>query len=375
MSRTAVWLYWLLAVALFISHSAQPAHAQFIALGDLPGGNFNSTADAVSADGSTVVGSSSSRYTLEAFRWTARTGIVGLDSLGAPYGHSRAFGVSGDGAVIVGDTKWPAPDVSWASQAFRWTAETGMVGLGFLPGTKWTTAVAASMDGSVIVGYSSTTFGSRHTAFRWTAADGMIELGEKAPGGTSTAYDVSADGTVIVGSIDDEAFRWTPDSGFTLLGADTAAYAISADGSTIVGQFADRGAARWTMEEGWVDLGVPNGLPWSVSGDGSLILTSARSATGGSILWSLDSGLVDVREVLLSQGIGEFENWSSLTAFDVSADGKTIAGRGINPLGQTEAWVATIPEPSTFGLAILATCGVVMFVMCRRRAAKTAASG
>src|SRR5689334_4676153 len=57
--------------------------ATFQGLGQLPGGELsNSSADAVSADGSTVVGTSSSdRSDLEAFRWTAATGMVGLGFL------------------------------------------------------------------------------------------------------------------------------------------------------------------------------------------------------------------------------------------------------------------------------------------------------
>ena len=45
-------------------------------------------------------------------------------------------------------------------QAFHWTAESGMLGLGFLLGSGWSTALAASADGSVIVGYSDTTLAS-----------------------------------------------------------------------------------------------------------------------------------------------------------------------------------------------------------------------
>ena len=50
-------------------------------LGDLPGVNFLSDAQAVSADGSVVVGGSSSGGTLEAFRWTEGGGMVGLGLL------------------------------------------------------------------------------------------------------------------------------------------------------------------------------------------------------------------------------------------------------------------------------------------------------
>ena len=36
----------------------------------------------------------------------------------------------------------------------------------------------------------------------------------------------------------------------------------------------------------------------------------------------------------------------TLARYDLTADGLTITGTGINPDGQTEAWVATLPGPA-----------------------------
>jgi uncharacterized membrane protein len=290
--------------------------------------------------------------------------MVGLDSLGAPYGHSRAFGVSADGSVVVGDTLWPRPEWWWGSQAFRWSEDEGMIGLGFLPGSTMTTAVATSADGSVVVGYGTSAIfgGSARTAFRWTAAEGMVEIVEQEIDRRSSANDVSADGTVIVGTTGNEGFRWTSDGGITLLGPNSQAYAVSADGSVIVGLYGDLGAARWTANDGWTSLGIPDGTARAVSGEGSLIVTS-------SLIWSRELGAFDLRKLLLANGIEEVRDWSLLFAFDVSADGQTLVGRGINPLGQREAWIATIPEPSTFVLAALATAGFAA-VSVRGRVAK-----
>jgi probable HAF family extracellular repeat protein len=49
-----------------------------VGLGDLVGGTFDSTARGTSANGSIVVGQSSSVNGNEAFRWTQTTGMVGL---------------------------------------------------------------------------------------------------------------------------------------------------------------------------------------------------------------------------------------------------------------------------------------------------------
>jgi probable HAF family extracellular repeat protein len=78
---------------------------------------------------------------------------------------TRAYSVSADGAVVVGQSDFSTN----APEAFRWTAPTGLVGLGDLPGgTFGSSAQAASRDGSVIVGYGNGPAGEE--AFRWTAS-------------------------------------------------------------------------------------------------------------------------------------------------------------------------------------------------------------
>ena len=84
--------------------AAAPA-ARFQGLGDLPGGEFQSLAAGVSADGSVVVGTGRSDLGDEAFRWTRAGGLQRLGALEAgPDGliHSSATGVSADGNVVVG---------------------------------------------------------------------------------------------------------------------------------------------------------------------------------------------------------------------------------------------------------------------------------
>jgi uncharacterized membrane protein len=67
-----------LVVLLFVLASSSAQSVSFQGLGDLPAGDFLSVASAVSGDGSTVVGSSDSQLTLEAFRWDASRGMQGL---------------------------------------------------------------------------------------------------------------------------------------------------------------------------------------------------------------------------------------------------------------------------------------------------------
>lgn len=45
--------------------------------------------------------------------------------------------------------------------------------------------------------------------------------------------------------------------------------------------------------------------------------------------------------------------WRLTTAEAISSDGTMIVGWGINPQGNTEAWIAIVPEPGMVGIAVL----------------------
>jgi hypothetical protein len=62
-------------------------------------------------------------------------------------------------------------------EAFRWTAEAGMVGMGDLPGDVfWSEAFDVSADGSTAVGWSFSGPPTTREAFVWTEAAGMHSL-------------------------------------------------------------------------------------------------------------------------------------------------------------------------------------------------------
>lgn len=73
----------ILRCLVFIVVAAAPAMAQlqFFALGDLPGGATNSSAFGVSANGAVVVGSASTATGTVAFSWTEAGGMVALPRL------------------------------------------------------------------------------------------------------------------------------------------------------------------------------------------------------------------------------------------------------------------------------------------------------
>jgi probable HAF family extracellular repeat protein len=243
-----------------------------VGLGDLPGGEFYSVGMDVSADGFVVVGRSTSASGSEAFRWTADEGMVGLGDLPGERFFSWGLAVSADGSVVVGRGTSAS-----GREAFRWTAETGMVGLGHLPGENaTTTAFDVSSDGSVVVGSTSSNWASNMwvtEAFRWTAETGMVGLGHlSTERGTpySQADAVSADGSVIVGTSTSKSvgnvFIWDEargmrslqellmDLGLDLSGWDlSAVIGLSADGRTIVGT----GTNPNGVHEAWLAVLVP----------------------------------------------------------------------------------------------------------------------
>src|SRR5262245_39823194 len=90
---------------------------RFVPLGELPGGNYCSTARGVSADGSVVVGYGMTNAGSEAFRWNSHDGMVGL-------GFPDAFAVSADGSTVVGYRQ-----IKGGSEPVRWT-HAGVQGLG-----------------------------------------------------------------------------------------------------------------------------------------------------------------------------------------------------------------------------------------------------
>jgi probable HAF family extracellular repeat protein len=351
---------------------AGTARAAFVPLGDLPGGLFLSRASGVSPDGSVVVGESVSASDFEAFRWTPSEGMVGLGFLpGFPTSTARA--TSANGSVVVGTGLGPSKE-----EAVRWTAASGMVGLGFLSGFAESRAFDVSADGSVVVGNSNSVPAQRgqFEAFRWTAASGMVGLGFLSGGGLSSAEAVSADGSLVAGVSDSgagrQAFRWTEAGGMIGLGDlpggsfFSFAHGVSADGLVVVGisdSASGPEAFRWTQSGGMIGLGfLPGGMEseaFGASADGSVIVGRDFVGPEGhseprAFLWDTSEGMRNLTDVLIGQG-DNLTGWKLIEALAVSSDGINIVGRGIDPAGREEAWLARIgssvvPEPSTLAL-------------------------
>ncbi len=243
------------------------------------------------ADGKFVTGNSSTTNGTEAFLWTQETGMVGL---GVPLGSQDSFGgvVSNDGNTVVG-----AHGVPFSSRALRWTTGGGPIDFDPFPvGAANRSANGLSGDGGTIVGGFQPAEFENDIAYHWSGGT-LTQIDDSA-----NASAVSADGSVVVGtdlilgtpSATNEAFIWTAVDGLTRLGylpggsGDSSATGISADGSVAVGGSINASgfyeAFRWTEGHGMVGLGdLPGGSFDSIAND--------TTADGGMVVGNSIVGL------------------------------------------------------------------------------------
>lgn len=336
-------------------------------------GEFDSHAEFVSGDGSTVVGTmkfdgGSSLDFSRAFRVTSSGVKVDIGTLRAAGGEfdsssyiksnfplsSSGFEqesgkcVSINGSVIVGTSESFVSDIP-VRRAFRWTS-SGMSNLGTLGVGESSAALAVSSDGLTVVGASGNFQTHLTRGFRWTSGDGMVSLGTLSGTDSSAAFFTSNRGAVVVGTCTGfdgpnevrKAFRWK-DGAMTSLGflpgGAAALYwpvAINDDGSVVVGLsdqtdaqgVTTRRAFRWTTVSGMKAL--PDAITdlhrLSLSGNGSIVVGSRIDGEVGRVacLWTPALGLVDLRTHLVGLGIENLEGINLIDA-GISKDGKSIA--------------------------------------------------
>ena len=91
-------------------------------------------------------------------------------------------------------------------------------------------------------------------------------------------------------------------------------------------------------------------LPRCSTGDAAFIWTSAR-------------GMRNVRDMLISDFGLDLTGWGLRTGTGISDDGQTLTGLGVNPAGDFQGRVATIPEPAS---AMTLVIGGVALLRARR---------
>jgi hypothetical protein len=224
----------------------------------------------------------------------------------------RARGVARTRRVI-GETTWGSPPTS---ERFYYDPGPGQ----FTP-LPHLEVDAIDDAGRRIVGSLLDPGSGHEQALLWDQTRGAIGLGTLPGGSTSRARGISPSGRIVVGTsqsslADPEAFRWHPDLGMHPLEP------IAPGESRTSGALATSDA---NVVVGWYDKG------------------GARAA----FLWTPLLGRVDLRNHLASSyGLGtELSGWQLTEASEISADGRIIAGNGINPRGEPEAWVVDLEGP------------------------------
>ena len=161
-------------------------------------------ANGVSFDGEVIVGQNNG----EAFRWTQSTGIVGLGDIPGAQFYSSANAVSSDGSIVVGYGDAYGNSTGDGRHAFRWTQSEGIIDIADLPGQS--EAHAISGDGSVVVGMvNGRQYPFEFEAFIWDKVNGMRYLKDVLENDygldltefhLEDATGISYDGTKIVGT-------------------------------------------------------------------------------------------------------------------------------------------------------------------------------
>lgn len=269
-----------------------------------PNGGFNDFVPrGISRDGRVVVGYSTNgggvrRATV--WRAGAFTSLGVVD--GDDTAQSEANGVSADGSVVVGRS-----DSSIGSQAFRWSAEGGLVGLGDFStgddGLSSSTATAVSPDGQTVVGQARLGDAAKR-GFVWTVGGGLREIGAVvSPDSTTvevnpTVFDPA--GIRVYGYSDDVAWQWQV--GGVTSPLETGRFMpMASGGGAVFGVSTEAPAAMWTQDGGLRnladvidDLALSNLLgDYRVSGvggcsaDGSRVLVLATKSDGSQATFLL----------------------------------------------------------------------------------------
>ena len=304
--------------------------ASIVSFGARESGNF--VIEDSSLDGSVLVGTveeecSETFSVPRAFRWTAETGMQRLSFVPDCFPGGEAKAVSADGSTVVGHV---------GGVAFRWTESDGMQAIVTGPPPSVTAvADAVSADGSVVAGTKYFNLSNHAQAFLWTSASGWRPL-DTSPHLTHTIA-ISADGSLVLGDIFDgirfSFFRWTEATGLEVIPEDPADPQfliddVAPDASIFAGyQNEDDGTRRpyrWTLETGYEALLPPPtpydfAYPLSVSHDGATIVGSRiRANVTESFLWTEEDG---------PQFLPLEPSPAMFRADRISMDGKRLLGR------------------------------------------------
>lgn len=367
---------WKILFVLLCHASALGADAPtFQGLGDFAGGDHHSEAAAVSADGRTVVGFGTTEQGEVALRWTDKSGLLQLGEFAGGRFASRAHSVSQDGSLVVGFSNSGRGD-----EGFYWTEKQGLAALPLDATFGATlTVLDVSADGKVFVGR----FADRErTSFIWrrdrgyTLLDANLRLAGKSFEMIADASAVSQNGRVAVGSLQSNqidlmsACLWVDGQGAPLrrkefsegvslpgfVGTRTLVRDVTCDEQghvqAITGQYVNK--KRVGVKGYWIGDKKFHWLennatvlshPEAVSGNGVMVVGRGRAGEEKSeaCVWTAAGGVVRLAAWLQQQGV-DLDGWRLSEATGVSHDASVIVGTGVNPQGDTEAWIVRLPN-------------------------------
>jgi uncharacterized membrane protein len=371
-----------LATALLAASNALGRDAQFIPIPGLsatPGSNASGcyvgapdgySTIRLSADGQVVTATAyqpgyygNGAVPFLIVRWSEESGLEQITSA-CCYGNYGPVGISSDGSTIWGEF-------------WRWTTSGGFQTLSSLLVGNYH-VFGCTSDGRTVTGIRGSYGINELDIFRWTVGEGSPEILPR-PAGNPEGYlyfnSISGDGSTIGGMAvgpdytssavvlgSNGVINLTPTQGQSNLVKD-----LSDDGSVAVGMAFlppfDVSGFRWTAEGG-MEVIVPLGDARACNADGTII------GGGRLVLGSIDLAAwirigdqpwTDLRDYLVAeQGLGAvLEGWKLETVQDISADGRTIVGSGINPQGCDQGFLVRLDLPGGNDIADMNGDGVV----------------
>ncbi len=360
-----------LGLLLFAGVASQLWGQSFISLGTPEGGAGSGwSATSISNDGSVIALVSPDRNFEGAFWLNGAVNWLRPQSENPHYSQPVA---SADGRYIVYQDHQAYPntlvryDLSTGERLSTGLAVSGS-------GSRW---FGVSADGAHIVG--GVQAGAGTNAAVWTSAG--VQVSEYSLSTSDTFRGISPNGQNLVGrfthpTLGHSIVRFVGDS-FDFFSVNSywdGVGKISNDGSVFFGNTAVGGAFIWSDALGEITRPTlpptfTSASAFDMTGDGRYVVGSLSGVNGSTgMIWDTQTGAVST----LAEYLGYAPAGWTITSIDaISANGLFLAGTGIFD-GQQLAWAYTttaIPEPSTYvlfaGLASLLTTG-----MLRRRKVK-----
>ncbi|OHB52333.1 MAG: hypothetical protein A2Y10_00070 [Planctomycetes bacterium GWF2_41_51] len=324
----------------------------FMAIGKPPG--FISNASGISTN-YTVVGDG------ERSNWIWTTGTYSL-------GPGPIVDISEDGSIMIANVN------SGGGDGFYKVVHDAVQTIGgYAHGFNKVKAI--SSDGSKIVGDTDINNSDQHPA--WSYQNGVYTILPLPTGftGDARAEAISSNGTVIAGNIQShnsditETVLWQNGYIEILPNPENVTFSqvleIAGNGSVIVGFYRDTNIARACVwQNGMIETlpmltGVTNSIATGSSFDGSIIFGNFLEGPGtgfspiGAFIWDELNGTRLLKDFLENDYGLDLTGWNLLSVSATDASGNIITGYGINPQGQEELWIATIPEPGTIILFVV----------------------